>query len=212
MPALFLLGLTLTDQARFGWEKDQAATYQAALDCANRALAVDLSFGEAYLVIAYVYTFQRRHDEAVEAGGKAITLAPSSSDAYHMAGMYHGYAGNFRKAVDYEEQAQRLSPIERNESMVDEARAKFHLGDFVAAHDIASRVLKERPRWLTAQSTLVASLWKLGRHDEARTIARELLSSHPSFTVARWALLLPYRRQDDLDALVNPLRMAGLPG
>ena len=32
-----------------------------------------------------------------------------------MAGMYHGYAGNFRKAALYEEQAQRLSPIGLND-------------------------------------------------------------------------------------------------
>jgi adenylate cyclase len=211
MPALYVLGLTLTDQARFGWKKDETETYQAALDCADRALAADPSFGEAYLIIGYVRTFQCRHDEAVAAGEKAISLTPSSSDAYHMAGMYHGYAGNFRKAVIYEEHAQRLSPIERNESMVDEARARFHLGDFSAAHDIASRVLKERPLWLTAQSTLIAALWNLGRKDEARIVARELLAGHPSFALGRWAKLLPYRRQGDLDALVNPLRMAGLP-
>jgi class 3 adenylate cyclase/TolB-like protein/tetratricopeptide (TPR) repeat protein len=210
VPALYLLGLTLTDQARFGWEKDRAATFDAALDCANRALAADPGYGEAYLVIGYVRSFQRRHDEAVAAGEKAIALSPSGSDAYHMAGMYHGYAGNFQTAALYEEQAQQLSPLERNESMVDEARARFHLGDFAAAHDIASRVLKERPRWLTAQSTLIASLWNLGRQDEARVIAKELLTGHPSFSVSRWARGLPYRRQEDLDALVNPLRMAGL--
>jgi adenylate cyclase len=211
MPALYLLGLTLTDQARFGWKKDETETYQAALDCADRALAADPSFGEAYLIIGYVRTFQRRHDEALAAGEMAINLAPSSSDAHHMAGMYHGYAGDFRKAVIYEEHAQQLSPIERNESMVDEARARFHLGDFAMAHDIASRVLKERPLWLTAQSTLIAALWNLGRKDEAHIISRELLAGHPSFTLARWARLLPYRRQGDLDALISPLRMAGLP-
>lgn len=210
VPALYLLGLTLTDQARFGWEKDRAATFDAALDCANRALAADPGYGEAYLLIGYVRSFQRRHDEAVAAGEKAIALSPSGSDAYHMAGMYHGYAGNFQTAALYEEQAQQLSPLERNESMVDEARARFHLGNFAAAHDIASRVLKERPRWLTAQTTLIASLWNLGRQDEARMIAKELLTGHPSFSVSRWARGLPYRRQEDLDALVNPLRMAGL--
>jgi len=210
-PALYLLGLTLTDQARFGWGKEEAATYQAALDCADRALSIDPSFGEAYLVIGYVCTFQHRHDEAVVAGEKAIPPAPSSSDTHHMAGMYHGYAGNFRKAVVYEEHAQQLSPVERNESMVDEARARFHLGDFAAAYDIASRVLKERPSWLTAQSTLVAALWKLGRQEEARAAATELLAGHPSFTVSRWARLLPYRRPEDLDAIIDPLRMAGVP-
>jgi adenylate cyclase len=210
-PALYLLSLTLTDQARFGWEKDRAATFEAALDCADRALAADPGYGEAYLAIGYVRNFQRRHDEAVTAGEQAVALSPSGSDAYHMAGMYHGYAGNFQTAVRYEEQAQQLSPLERNESMVDEARARFHLGEFAAAHDIASRVLKERPRWLTAQSTLIASLWNLGREDEARLIAKELLAGHRGFSVGRWADGLPYRRQEDLDALINPLRMVGLP-
>ena len=46
-PALGLLGFTLTDQARFGWEKDEATTYEAALECAARALAVDPTAIEA---------------------------------------------------------------------------------------------------------------------------------------------------------------------
>jgi adenylate cyclase len=210
-PALSMLGLTLTDQARFGWEKDRAATYDAAMDCAARALAADPGCGEAYLVIGYVCIFQRRHDEAVAAGEKAVTLTPSGWGAYHMAGMYHGYAGNFRKAALYEEQAQRLSPLHLNVSMVDEARARFHLGDFAAARDTALRVLAEKPRWLTAQTILVAALWNLGSEDEARVIARELLVRHPDFSISRWARGLPYRRQEDLDTLLTPLRRAGLP-
>jgi tetratricopeptide (TPR) repeat protein len=210
-PALYMLGLTLTDQARFGWEKDRAATYEAAMECAKKALAVDPGCCEAYLVIGYVCTFQRRYEEAVAAGEKAITLGPSSSAAFHMAGMYHGYAGNFQTAALYEEQAQQLSPTEINVSMIDEARARLHLGDFAAARDIALRVLTEKPRWLTAQTVLVAALWNLGSESEARLIVGELLVRHPSFSVSRWARGLPYRRQEDLDTLVKPLRMAGLP-
>src|SRR5262249_22768210 len=138
-------------------------------------------------------------------------LSPGSADAYHVAGMFYGYAGDFRKAAAYEEQAQRLSPISVNQSMVDEARAKFHLGDFAAARDISLRVSKAKPRWLTAKTTLIAALWNLGSRDEARSVAQELLTGHPSFTVSRWASGLPYRRPEDLEALVGPLRSAGLP-
>ena len=42
-------------------------------------------------------------------------------------------------------------------------------------------------------------------------MVRELLVRHPDFSVSRWARGLPYCRQEDLDTLVNPLRMAGLP-
>jgi len=210
-PALSLLGFTLTDQARFGWEKDEATTYEAALECAARALAVDPNSDEAYVTLGYARLFQRRHDDALAAGEKAIALCPNSAGSYHMAAMFHGYSGDFRKSAEYEQQAQRLSPLSRNESMVDEARAKFHLGDLVAARDITSRVLIEKPRWLTAQTVLVAALWSLGSEDEARITVRKMLANHPNLTASRWAQGLPYRHQKDLDALVTPLRLAGLP-
>jgi tetratricopeptide (TPR) repeat protein len=205
------LGFTLTDQVRFGWAEDQATTYEAALDCAARDLAADPNSYMAYMTVGYARLFQRRHEDALVTGEKAIALGPNSSDAYHMAGMFHGYACDFRKAAQYEEQAQRLSPLSRNESRIDEARARFHLGNLVAARDIASRVLIEKPRWLTAQTVLVAALWNLGSEDEARVTVRKILVNHPNLTASRWAQRLPYRNQKDLDALITPLRLAGLP-
>jgi adenylate cyclase len=164
-PALSLLGFTLTDQVRFGWEPAQATSYEAALECAMKALAVDPDSDVGHVALGYTRLFQRRHDDAVTAGEKAIAVGCSGAGNYHMAGMFHGYAGNFRKAVDYEEQAQRLSPLSRHESWVDEARARFHLGDLIAARDIASRVLIEKPHWLTAHAVLTAALWNLGSED-----------------------------------------------
>ena len=95
--------------------------------------------------------------------------------------------------------------------MVGEARAKFHLGDPVAARDIASRVLVEKPHWLSVHAILAASLWSLGSEDEARLTVKKMLADHPNLTASRWALGLPYRHQTDLDAVVTPLRLAGLP-
>jgi tetratricopeptide (TPR) repeat protein len=210
-PALSLLAFTLTDQARFGWEKDETATYEAALECGARALEIDPDSDDAYVALGYTRLFQRRHEDALIAGEKAIALSPNSAGSFHMAAMFHGYAGNFRKAVQYEEQAQRLSPLSLNQSMVDEARAKFHLGDLVTARKIASRVLAEKPRWLTAQTVLVAALWNLGSEDEARAIVRKMLSDHPNLTASGWAQEFPYRHQKDLDTLMTPLRLAGLP-
>jgi hypothetical protein len=43
-PALYVLGFTLADQGRFGWEKDRAASCEAALDW---PLAADPGCGEA---------------------------------------------------------------------------------------------------------------------------------------------------------------------
>ena len=137
--------------------------------------------------------------------------APARRASTILPVLIHGYAGDFRKAAQYEEQSQRLSPLRRNESRVDEARARFHLGDLGAAIDIASRVLIERPDWLSAKTTLAAALWNLGKEEEARAIVREMMTGHPNLTASRWAQGSPYRHQKDLDAMLSPLRMAGLP-
>jgi tetratricopeptide (TPR) repeat protein len=210
-PALLMLGLTLTDQARFGWVKDAANGYEAALECAARAFEVDPDSDAGHVTTGYACLFQRRHDDAIAAGERALSLCPNGAYQYHMAGMFHGYGGDFRKAAEYEEQAQRLSPLSRNESMVDEARARVHLGELAAARDIACRVLTEKPRWLTAQTVLAAALWNLGNEEEARAIVRKMLANHPNLTASRWAQGLPYRHQKDLDALMTPLRRSGLP-
>jgi TolB-like protein/Tfp pilus assembly protein PilF len=210
-PALHLLGFTLVDQARFAWANDRMTTYEAALECAARTLATDPDSSLAFETIGYVRLFQRRHEDALLAGEKAVALGPNSASAFHVAAMFYGYAGDFRKSAEYEQQAQQLSPLSRNESMVDEARARFHLGDLIAARDITSRVLTEKPRWLTAQTVLVAALWGLGSEDEARITVRKILANHPNLTASRWAQGLPYRHQKDLDALITPLRLAGMP-
>jgi TolB-like protein/Flp pilus assembly protein TadD len=210
-PALCVLGLTITDQVRFGWRRDEMTSYEAALEHAAQAVTADPTSCYGYMAIGYARLYQRRYDEALAAGEKAIALGPNCSDAYVTAGMFLSFAGDFRKCAEYEKQSQRLCPISRTDSMVDEARAKFHLGNPVAARDIASRVLVERPHWLTAQAILVASLWNLGREDEARRTVKKMLADHPNLTASRWAQGLPYRHQTDLDAVVTPLRLAGMP-
>jgi hypothetical protein len=71
--------------------------------------------------------------------------------------------------------------------------------------------LIDKPRWLTAQTVLAAALWSLGCQDEARVVLGTILENHPNLTAGRWAQGLPYRHQKDLDALMTPLRLAGLP-
>jgi TolB-like protein len=208
-PALYFLGYVLTDQTRFGWEP--TASYDAALDCAARAFHADPEGWEGYLITGYARVFQRRHAEAVAAGERAVALCPSGTDVHHMAGMFHGYDGNFRMAAHYEALAQRLSPLELGVQSIDHARARYHLGEFATARDLARRVLATNPRWLSAMTTLIAALWRMDDTATSRAIAKDLLREHPSFSVARWSAMLPYREPQDLNYILEPLRLTGLP-
>lgn len=209
-PALCALGYLRVDQARFGWDSDRDKGYLAALEIAERALGLDPDYGEIYTVIGYANIFQRRFDDAVSAAEKAVSLSPNSVDAFHMSSMPHIYAGNFRIGRDYLRQAIRLSPIANENSLTELARAQFHLGVFEDSRKLAARVIKNEPRWLTAQTILLAALWELGRQEEAIQIVSSIKEISPNFSVKRWSDLWPYQYDNDLESLINPLRLAGL--
>ena len=210
IPALIHLGYSLVDQARFGWVDDRDAAFNSALEVANRALAVDPYYGEVYSIISYARSFQRRHEEAVEAAEKAVSLSPNNAIAFHMSAMSQIYAGNFATGRDYEEQYSRLSPMDLEVSLIDLARAEYHLGAFEEAWRAGAQVLESQPRWLTAQTIVLAALWRLGREDKAREVGANIIRGHSQFSVARWSKGFPYRRAEDLQALMEPLIQAGL--
>jgi TolB-like protein/class 3 adenylate cyclase/Tfp pilus assembly protein PilF len=211
VPSMVILGYILADYGRFGWAPDRDVAFDEALAIAERALALDPDYGEVYSIISYVRSFQRRHDDAVAAAEQAVALGTNSANTYHMSGMAHIYAGNFETGRDYEGQASRLSPMAQEIFLIDWARAQFHLGEYDKARAISERVLKVMSRWLTAQTILLASLWRLGRKEEATKLGAAIRSSSPRFSVARWSSGYPYRREQDLQALMDPLLEAGLP-
>jgi TolB-like protein/class 3 adenylate cyclase/Tfp pilus assembly protein PilF len=209
-PAMVVLGYTLVDQARFGWEPDRDACFNAALAIADRGLKINPDYGEIYSIVSYARSFQRRFDEAVEAAEKAVALSPNHFPVFHMAAMTHIYAGNFLLGRDYEQQAGRLSPMDSEASLVDLARAQFHLEEFEEARKTSEHVLNVMPRWVTAQTILLASLWRLGREKEAKKLTAAINRQYPKFSVGRWSRGWPYRNAEDLAALMDPLLEAGL--
>jgi hypothetical protein len=57
-------------------------------------------------------------------------------------------------------------------------------------------------------TTVVNSL--LGREEEARAEAAEMLRINPKFSVEKWAKRLTYKNQADADRFISALRKAGL--
>jgi adenylate cyclase len=73
------------------------------------------------------------------------------------------------------------------------------------------KVLEANPKYLPAHYQLAVAYSALNRMEEARESASEILKKYPNFTVENWAKGLPYKKQADIDLLVNGLRKAGLP-
>lgn len=209
-PAIVMLGYTLTDQARFGWVSDREQSFSAALALAKNALEFDPQYGEIYSIISYAKTFSKLHDEAVEAAEKAVLLSPNNANAFHMSAMTHIYAGYPKLGKDYELQNSRLSPIHLNVSIIELARAHFHLGEYQEASMVSQSVLSAVPHWLSAQTILAASYWCLKQETDAREMCATIAKQHPKFSVGRWSKGFPYHNPEHLAALMDPLLEAGL--
>ncbi len=128
-----------------------------------------------------------------------------------MCAMTFLFAGNFELGRDYEREHARLSPIDLDVSLVELARAQYHLGEYEQACQHTRRVLKTMPNWLTAQTVLLSSLWRVDQKDEARKLAADITRQQPRFSITRWSAGVPYRNPADLSAFMDPLREAGLP-
>ena len=50
----------------------------------------------------------------------------------------------------------------------------------------------------------------MGREKEARTEAAEVIRINPKFSVDKWAKIIPYKDQSEIDKFVNALRKVGL--
>ena len=211
LPAMVLLGYTLVDQGRFGWTNDREGAFRGALDIADRAVKIDPEYGSAHTIVSYARTYQRQHDEAISGAQKALKYCHNDATAFHMCAMTFILAGEFERGRDYELESGRLSPIDMDVSLIELARARYHLGAYEQASQNARRVLTSMPNWLTAQTMLLSALWRLNQRTEAERIASDIRRQHPRFSVSRWSAGFPYRNQADLDALMDPLREAGLP-
>ena len=63
----------------------------------------------------------------------------------------------------------------------------------------------------TTAVNLASALGELGRREEAREVAREVLEQEPDFSIAAYAKGLAYRNPEDLERIADGLRRAGLP-
>jgi hypothetical protein len=61
-----------------------------------------------------------------------------------------------------------------------------------------------------AHRLLTASYAYLGKMDDARHHAAQLMKAHPNFSIDHWRKVPPLKDQDEVERLIDGLRKAGL--
>jgi tetratricopeptide (TPR) repeat protein len=150
---------------------------------------------------------------AVEMFGRALQLNPNSSFAWGLSASTYCFLGRPDEALERLRNAFRLSPFDRINFffLTVAGLAEFIAGRYEEAAIWLGKARRENPRFVPMHRTRAACLALLGRDDEAKAAATELLAVHPRFHVSAFVASYPLHRPDDLDRFAKGLRLAGLP-
>jgi adenylate cyclase len=154
------------------------------------------------------------HDRAAarEAFEAAAALSPSSALTYSMGSIVRAYAGEAERAVEWGEQALRLSPFDPFAfgAWLGVAIARFRQGRYEDAANAARKAIQRNPGFSNPHVILAAALVKLGHIDEAKVTAARVLALQPGFRIAEFCVV-----NDPAPEIAAPmtaaLKAAGLP-
>jgi adenylate cyclase len=185
-----------------------------ALPTARKALQLDATDAFVLAVAAHVESFlANRPESATEMFERSLQLNKNSAFAWAISAITCCYLGRPEEALDRLRNAWRLSPFDplRFFFWGVAGFAELVAGRYEEAVVWLTKALRENPGHLAAHRNLAACLAQLGRLEEAKAAAADLLARDPGFRVSVFEARYPLRRRDDRERLMAGLRAAGLP-
>jgi adenylate cyclase len=208
--AYALLALALLHSWTQGWNQD-LQLLPKAFELAQKAISLDDSLPEAYLVLGDLYLFAAKdHDKAVMAFWKAIARSPNYADAF--AGLAHVlvWAGRPAEAIDHVKKAMRLNPHHHAWYFFPLGMAYIQTDRLDEAVEACSRGLIRNPDFLGFHLALAGVYADLGKEGEARAEVKEILRISPHYSLDVVRQMAPARDPGFLEQLVASLSKAGL--
>jgi len=208
--AYSLLGKTHILDVWFKWSESPKESMGNAFKLAKKALTLDEDNSGAHRILSNIYLLKRQHDEAIAESQRAVSLAPNAADEIFQLGVILRFSGKAKEAVSMFERAIRLNPMPPASYLYHLGLSYAFIGEFEKAIAICKKALPENPNDFVGRITLTIAYSSLGREEEARSEATEVLRIDPNFTLEYALKTWPYKNQADRDLVFGALRKAGL--
>jgi adenylate cyclase len=192
----------------------QEETRIAALRHARHAIAAGSDDAAALATAGFVIAVcGRDYETALTAFERSFALSASSAIALGFSSIVRAWKGDDAIAVEQANRGLRLSPFDPLIYLpyVGLAYAHFAAGRFEETVAAASLATQSNPRFTVPQILHTAALANLDRSEDAKTAVQRLLELQPGLTVATAILSARYVNPENIAALENGLRRAGLP-
>jgi tetratricopeptide (TPR) repeat protein len=191
----------------FGPPKSPEDSINQGIAMAWRAIALDDN-PRAHGILGMLYVNKGDYDKAVEEGERAASMEPAYLSAYGSTLMH---ASRYPEAIAAFQKVLRLNPVKPPSMCLSNLATSYRLmGNYEEAVRFYKRLLQDQPDHLPGNLNLTATYSAMGRAEDARAQAAEVLRINPKFSLERWAKTLRYKNPDDLERTVDALRKAGL--
>ena len=198
-----------------GWSIDRAADNAAAMQLAERAIALDPVNALALATYGHLTAYLRRDcDTAMDCFIRALAASPNSAVAWTLSSSTLNYLGRSAEAVAHAERGLRLSPYDPLRFLQHHILAAGHYGagDLDEAERLSRMSIASNPDHASSWRIMAAVLGAQGRLGEAQDAVQRILVLEPSFRLREYASTqLPVRDPVLRARMLDDMRRAGLP-
>jgi len=203
-----LAGFTYAIEYAYGWNLDPTLLDRAE-ELAQRALALDPAI-PPHLLMAMVHLSRGQLAEAAAVAERVVELFPNVEFSHLALGLALARQGRYVVAMQSVARALRLNPKAPSVAWETVAYINFAAGRTEKAVELWEQVRAANTDMITARIPLAVLYESEGRHEEARTLAQEILRVNRDLT-AESATELALIGGFDRDDAIDHLRRAGLP-
>jgi adenylate cyclase len=194
----------------FNFSESPRESMKLAADAAQKALALDDSDPIIYSTLTNLYVMQRQYDKAIASAERDLELSPGGGRAHLSMGIALLFACRFGESIPFFEQGIRLNPYPPDSHIRLLGSAYRAVGRYDEALIAYKKALQLNPNDIFTHLGLASVYVSLGRIQDARAEAKEVLRIHPKFSLDHFAKTLSLKEQSIIDEFVATLRKAGL--
>jgi adenylate cyclase len=159
--------------------------FDRGIELEEKSIALDKSNAAAYAILSEFYAAKGQFDLSLATVQRALALEPNSALAYSALAVALTCSGKPAEAVVAAQKATRLDPVTRDYYGCFEGVAYLFMRRYGEAVPLLQRGVARYPNVISLRLYLITCYVELGRTEEARAEAAEIMRINPQFSLAK---------------------------